>query len=181
MIIDENLSWNDDTHHIVKKANSSLYMLKKAKPYIPFHSLMMLYNGIVSPHFDYCDTIWGTCNETTSQKVQRLQNRAAKIISGMARYDSSTEALNILNRKNLKERQTSHRAITMFKTMNGQAPKYLADRFNLKVSNYNLRSYKHVSIPKPKTDFLQKKVNFVLGCYNMEFPTKHIKRCVQFS
>ena len=57
----------------------------------------MLYNSIVSPHFNHFDVVWNTCGETDKEKLQRLQNRCAKIING-ARYDSSaTEALAILN------------------------------------------------------------------------------------
>jgi len=90
-IIDENLSWKEHVDHIVKKSRSSLYMLNKAKPLIGSKSLIMLYNAILVPHFDYCDVIWGTCNTSLRQKVQIMQNRAAKIITGGRRYDSSTE------------------------------------------------------------------------------------------
>ena len=136
-------------------------MLKKAKPYVPFHSLKMLYNGILSPHFDYCDTIWGTCNETINQKVQKLQNRAAKIITGKTRYDSSSEALKFLNWKNLRERQNFHLATTMFKLINDEVPNYLANRFHFKNTRYSLRGYKNLAVPKPKTDFRKRSFSYL--------------------
>ena len=70
------------------------------------------------------------------KKIQRLQNRAAKI-TGSARMDSSTEERNELK---------------WLKVMNGQAPNYLANRFNLKDAGYTVRGYKKLSIPKPRTE-----------------------------
>ena len=136
-----------------KKAAFSLYTLRKASPVVPRNIMCMLYNCILLPHFDYGDNIWGTCNVSSHHKVQKLQNRAAKIITGSARMDSSTEARNKLKWLNLKDRYQFHLAVNMFKVMNGQAPNYLANRFNIKDSGYALRGYKNLSIPKPRTEF----------------------------
>ena len=68
-------------------------MLNKAKAYIPSNTMNMLYNSLLAPYFDYCDVIWGTCNISSHLKVQKIQNRAAKIITGGTRTDSSTAAL----------------------------------------------------------------------------------------
>ena len=92
-------------------------MLRRASSVVPSYITCMLYNSILAPHFDYCDTIWGTCNTTTHLKVQKMQNRAAKIITGKRKYDSSTEALNALKWKKVSERYQFHLAINMFKVM----------------------------------------------------------------
>ena len=159
-IIDENLSWNEHVNQIVKKAAFSLYTLRKANPFVPRNIMCMLYNCILVPHFDYGDNIWGTCNVSSHDKVQKLQNRAAKIITGSTRMDSSTEARNKLKWLNLKERCQFHLAINMFKVMNGQAPNYLANRFNIKDSGYALRGYKKLSIPKPRTEFKRRSFSY---------------------
>ena len=93
----------------------------------------MLYNSILPPHFDYADTVWGTCNTSSRQKVQKLQNRAAKIITGRSWFDSSTEALRDLNWNNLSDRYHFHLATSIYKVMNDLAPNYLASRFNVKI------------------------------------------------
>ena len=160
-IIDENLSWNEHVNQIEKKkAAFSLYTLRKASPVVPRNIMCMLYNCILLPHFDYGDNIWGTCNVSSHHKVQKLQNRAAKIITGSARMDSSTEARNKLKWLNLKERYQFHLAVNMFKVMNGQAPNYLANRFNIKDSGYALRGYKNLSIPKPRTEFKKRSFSY---------------------
>ena len=122
--------------------------------------MCMLYNCILLPHFDYGDNIWGTCNVSSHHKVQKLQIRAAKIITGSARMDSSTEVRNKLKWLNLKERYQFHLAVNVFKFMNGQAPNYLANRFNIKNSGYALRGYKNLSIPKPRIEFYKRSFSY---------------------
>ena len=39
-------------------------------------------NAIVLSHFDYCSLVWGNCCEYLIDKLQKLQNRAARIITG---------------------------------------------------------------------------------------------------
>ena len=70
----------------------------------------------------------GTRGETGKEKLQRLQNKCAKIING-ARYDisSATEALAILNWDPLKDRVQYHESLMMYKITNGLAKMYLKD------------------------------------------------------
>lgn len=50
---------------------------------------------------DYCDVIWFNCNENDLDTIQKLQNRAAKTITGAKWSDSSTRALLELNWDNV--------------------------------------------------------------------------------
>ena len=44
---------------------------------------MLIYSSIIQPKFDYAITIWGyTCDKN----LQRLQNRAARIVTGNYDY-----------------------------------------------------------------------------------------------
>ena len=160
VIIDENLSWNDHVESIVKKSRSGLYMLNKVKPYVPSNTMNMIYNSLLAPYFDYCDVIWGTCNSTTRHKVQKMQNRAAKIITGGTWYDSSTAALNTLHWYNIKERYEFHLATAMYKIINGHTPSYLCNRFHVKTSGYELRGHKRLTIPIPKTEFKKRSISY---------------------
>ena len=64
-----------------------------------------MYNSPFFPYFDYCFLVWGNCNQTLKEKLQKLQNRAAKIITG-DRYDvRSKDILSKLGWKSLDERR----------------------------------------------------------------------------
>ena len=41
----------------------------------------MLYLGLFEPHFRYCCSVWGSCGTVLRQKIEKLQNRAVRIIA----------------------------------------------------------------------------------------------------
>ena len=63
---------------------------KRIRHFTPFNVLIKVYNSLVQPHFDYCNVVGGNCNKGLSEKLQRLQNRAARILMS-ASYDSNLD------------------------------------------------------------------------------------------
>ena len=57
-------------------------------------ALKTIYYSLVQPYFDYCDVVWGDCSKTRADKLQKLQNRAARIIT---RADYSIRTSDVLN------------------------------------------------------------------------------------
>ena len=82
ILIDENLCWNEQIDNISKKVSKGIGMLRHAKPYISQESLGYLYQSLIEPHFDSCSMVWRNCSITLQEKLQKLQNRAARIITG---------------------------------------------------------------------------------------------------
>ena len=56
-------------------------MMKKVKGSVPKDSLVTLYKTLVELYLGYCNVSWGQCGNTLTEKVLRLQNKAARIIS----------------------------------------------------------------------------------------------------
>ena len=81
-----------------------------------------LYNATIAPHFNYRTVLWGNCNQTLQNKLQVLQDRAAKIIKGVDRYALSTQTLKYLKWDNLKATQFQNEAFTMYKAVNNILP-----------------------------------------------------------
>ena len=67
--------------------------------------LTTLYMTLVEPHFRYCDIVWGQCNETLKDKLQTLQNRAARVICNrqFEDVDDHQELLNHLGWLNVRQ------------------------------------------------------------------------------
>ena len=86
--------------------------------------------------------MWGSCSKELSQKLQKLQNRAARITT-FSNYDSNTDQLfRVLNWNKLNHQRDVRKAIMMYKAVNNQTPDYLSSRFTprLDVLNYNLKN-----------------------------------------
>ena len=74
------------------------------------------------PQFDYCSPVWDCLSGYLSDKLQKLQNQAARIITKSPFDTSSNLLLSILDWERLHVhvflRRKKQKALMMFKTMN---------------------------------------------------------------
>ena len=82
LLIDDNLKWESNVKYTQKKISRAIGVLKYAKHYIQEGTLRNIYLSIVQPHFSYCCSVWGCCGTTKLNTLQKLQNRAARIVTG---------------------------------------------------------------------------------------------------
>ena len=81
-----------------------------------------VYNCLVLPVRCYTDTAWGELSVECKSRLQRLQNRAARII--IVRRDSTSEALKTLGWPNLETIRKRNKSILVFKCLNDLVPQY---------------------------------------------------------
>ena len=92
---------------ICSKVSAGIGAMRRLKPFVPLSTVKMLYNAIIQPYFDYCSTLWDNCGIGLKGKLQKFQNRAARVITG-ATYDiRSSDILENLNWKPLEEDETT--------------------------------------------------------------------------
>ncbi len=90
------------------------------------------------PIFYYADVSWGGMSQTSTNEMQRLQNRAARIALKSYRTENCLSSLKWLR---LSTRRKVHRCILMYKILNGMAPTYFDNYFakNANIHNFNTR------------------------------------------
>ena len=101
-----------------------------------------MYAGVVEPHFRYCCSVWGCCGLTKINHLQKLQNRAARIITG-SRFDApGLPLVNRLGWKTIDELIGSEPNIMVFKSLHGLAPQYISNLFTKtsQLTSRNLRN-----------------------------------------
>jgi hypothetical protein len=69
---------------ICKKITSGISALRQIKEFVERDTLVSVYNSIVRPYFTYCCEVWDVFGETQSKRLQKRQNRAARIIMNMS-------------------------------------------------------------------------------------------------
>ncbi len=109
------------------KVSKVIGVLRRLKSLLPLSALVLIYNSLIQPHFDYCSVIWDNLAGGLGQKLQRMQNRAARIITGSDYYTRSSEILRSLNWINLEDRRAIQFKKLMYKTANNMVPSYLTD------------------------------------------------------
>ena len=147
--LDENLSWNEHVELICKRVRKRLGLLSRIRPYLTLKGAKCVYNCLVQPIFDYTDTVWDGLSIGCSNSLQRLQNRAARIIQRRATTEGSFKMLGWVD---LETQRKAHKFILVFNCLNNLAPPCLSDYFirNCNVHSYNTRKRNDMHLPKPK-------------------------------
>ena len=134
-------------------------MLRFSKQYLPIVTVQKMYRSLVEPYLRYSCPVWGVSGINVINKLQKLQNTAARIVTNSA-YDASAlpiiRKLGWLTINELMESETLKRAYT---SVNDQAPAYFAAMF-VKLSDSGKRELRNTRtdlvIPRCKSAFGQK-------------------------
>ena len=139
--IDCSLDWKEQIKAVCSKVSRAVGFLRHAKSFLPKETLQTLYTGIVEPHFRYCCSVWGCAGLTEINQLQKLQNRAARIITNSSFDAPSRPLIEGLGWKTVEELASGESKTMVFKSLNGLAPRYLCDLFtrNSSCSSYSLR------------------------------------------
>ena len=89
--------------------------------------------------FDYCSVVWDGLSRQLSEKLQKLQNRAVRVITKSSYNTNSSYLLNSLSWDNLSVRRTKQKANLMYKYANKLAPNYLCNMFTPRALSFDLR------------------------------------------
>ena len=139
MNIDDNLDWGSHIEKIIKKVSSGLRAIKRVRHLVPQATLHLIHQALIHPHFNYCNTVWGNCGITLRNKLQKLQNRAARVLT-FSDYDEGAGYLfELQGWKNLACQHEIEKATMVYKCLHGLAPEYLCSRFSTRETSYNLR------------------------------------------
>ena len=161
--IDDNLTWHSHiADKLCKKIASAIGLIKRVKPFVPQSTLLNIYNSLVQSNFDYCSLIWSNGGKTLSNKLQKLQNRAARVITS-SNFDIDVDSLfHKLSWKDSKSQSQNQNALMVFKSLNWLVPKYLASKFiKRNESNYSLRdSVNKLVIPFPRTNYMKNSFSY---------------------
>ena len=159
IMIDDNLKWDIQIKNIQGKVLRALGLLKYAKRYVPLGTLNSMYKGIVEPHFNDCCSVWGSCGTTKLNKLQKLQNRAARIVTDSDFDTSAAPLIQDLGWPTIGQLIHRETSTMTYKCLNQLAPAYLSDCFSKlsdSHSQFIRNSETDVHIPRVRTSNGQK-------------------------
>ena len=122
-----------------------------------------MYENLILPHLDYGCVVWDGLDKNLSTRVQKLQNRTARIMT-LSGYDMrSTDILAILGWETIEKRRYDLENKLMTYRMNGKAPRYSEDLFMPKQTSAALLlrdSHNKLAVPLPKTDCFKQSFSY---------------------
>ena len=128
--VDKHLSWDVQIANMVKKISKALGMLRYSKQYLPIKSVQTMYKSLVEPYFRFCCPVWGVCGITALDKLQKLQNRAARIVTNSPYNASALPIIRKLGWQTVNDLIVKETLKMVHKCTNDEAPSYLACLFD---------------------------------------------------
>ena len=145
--IDFMLKFDDHVSDICRKASKQLAVLKRIGRFLTKQGKMVIYNSFIASNFSYCPLAWHFCSSTSTNKLEKVQERAMRFINN----DFTSSLPDILKQTNtqpLHVRRMKLMACEVYKIVNDLSPKYINDLVNIKKSSYNFRSEKKAEVPR---------------------------------
>ena len=150
---DPTLSFNKHISVTVSSCMSKLAQISRAKHAFNSDLLVIIINALAFSKLYYCSSVWSNTSASNMQKLQLVQNFAARTISGATKFEHITPSLKNLGWLPVKKQVYFRDAIFAFKCMTGCAPTYLTSQFvtRRQISDRTTRNSQQLNIPLFKT------------------------------
>ena len=138
--IDKDLTMNCQITNLSKAVYLEIRRLKHISKFVDENCLKTLAASFILSRLDYCNSLYKNLNKYQIEKLQKLQNFAAKVVLRKSLYDHVTPLLIDLHWLPVSFRIDFKIAILAFKCVHNLAPSYLSDLVEIYVPSRALRS-----------------------------------------
>ena len=144
--IDRELKFDKHVLKICAKASRKISVLARMSKCLTFKKKRVIFKAFVESQFQYCPLVWMFHNRHTNNKVNRLHERALRIVYND--YESSFEQLLIKDKSLCIHYQNIHRLmIEIYKIFNEEGVNVFSELFIKSNHNINLRSGQDLIVP----------------------------------
>ena len=140
VLFDEHLSMEQ---HVSTTARRAFYLLRcvsKVRKFVYNATCNALVCTLVFPYLNYCNSLLAGATSSVLNRLQRVQNAAARLVIRRTRLDRSGPLLRSLHWLPIRERIDHKIATLTFKAMNDMAPGYLKELLELRQLRPGLRN-----------------------------------------
>jgi hypothetical protein len=163
--LDEHLTLNAHTNHVVNKLSRSLYCIKQAKHIIPAKGLKSLYFALVHSHLTYCTSIMSSITQKNRQKIVKIQKKAIRIMTNSP-YNAHTNPLYKKHRILPYDLLIKQAQLTFMHSIeHNLAPRSFSTTWTKNSDRepaINLRNANDFYLPHPRTETFKKSTYYAL-------------------
>ncbi len=145
---DSELCLTQHVNNICRHAALAIYKIGQIRKYLDLKTTERLIHAFVSSRIDYCNSLLYGLPQYQLNKIQRIQNSAAKLT--VMKRDNVSSILNDLHWLPIAKRIEFKILLITFKCLNGLAPVYLSDLLTKYIPVRNLRSSSSNLLVKPR-------------------------------
>ena len=156
VIFDEKLNMNEHITSVSKTVYSEIRRLKQVRNFITSKSsLQKLASSFILSRLDYCNSLFSNLPDKELNKLQKLQNYAARVILKKPIREHAKPLLRDLHWLPINARVDYKICVLIFKCLNGLAPAYLSNLVSIYKPSRNLRSSKALLLTPVPSNFVR--------------------------
>ena len=138
--LDSNLTINKHIEVKCSSAFRALYSLRRIRRYLSREATETLVHSFIFSHLDYCNGLLYGVSDYLIEKMQRIQNMAARLIFCKPKFSHVSPLLFDLHWLPVKYRIRYKLILFTFKGIHRLAPEYICDMFQVRPNSYSHRS-----------------------------------------
>ena len=151
MTVDSRLNWEPHISQLIERVSPKIALLTRLTGFLDTEILLRMDKQTILPVIDYGCMVWHKCDKSLSDKLERLQNQAMRVILRASRITCTQYMKNTLGLLTLYNRRRFLRFFFIF-VDNQNCPKqlegYLTSRAELHYRN--LRNQCTLDVPQSK-------------------------------
>ena len=154
-----NGKWNQHIENILASAAKVIAIMRKLKFTLSRVALNQIYSSYVLPILEYSSIVWDGCSQQDSESLERLQNEAARIVTGLTRSVTLENLYAECGWTSLAERRKQNKLAFMYRSVNRLVPSYTSDLIPPEVretTNYPLRNQNNIVTPFCRTELFKR-------------------------
>ena len=124
---DSNLNLREHINKTCRAGHFQLHKIKHTQKYLSDVAARTLVHAFIIGRIDYCSSLLYGLPSVHLNKLQRVQNSAARLICNISRYEHITPVLHTLHWLPVQYRVNFKVLMLAFKTIHGLAPDYISD------------------------------------------------------
>ena len=114
IVFSHDCSWHSHIDYIKEKAWQRINIMRRLKFVLDRKSLETIYFSFIRPILEYGDTIWDNCTQYENQELDKIQNEAARIVTGATILVSLQSLYQEIGWESLQGRRLNHKLNLFF-------------------------------------------------------------------
>ena len=145
------MKMNTQVNNMCKSAWRNLYSISKIRNYLTQDQAKTVIHAYVTTKLDANNSLLAGITLEQKQQLERLQNAAARVITGSKKFDHVKPLLHKLHWLPIEDRITFKILLLTYKSLNEKGPVYLRELFQLRDPPRTLRSVHALILDYPRT------------------------------
>lgn len=163
VIFDRNVSMENQVDNICKSSFYYIRLIGKLRKFLNMDAANKVTHAFVTSRLDYCNSLLHGISKSLSDKLQRVLNTAARIVTRTKLRNHITPVLKSLHWLPIVQRCSFKIALLTFKILHGMAPSYLSELITYHFPARNLRSDCDILLHVPKCKSSSGSRSFVIA------------------